>query len=135
MVTGYNASMTDLTPTQRRVLRATAHHLSPVASLGQQGLTASVLNEIDVALKAHELIKVKLHGIERDDRDALFAEICASLKCAPVQHIGNILILWREKPAVEVAAPIPTTKRAGAKPKTKKQAAAELEKRRLRRTR
>jgi len=60
--------MTEITTEQRKALRAAAHHLNPVASLGQNGLTPSVLNEIDGALKAHELIKVKLHGIERDDR-------------------------------------------------------------------
>jgi len=121
--------MTEITTEQRKALRAAAHHLNPVASLGQNGLTPSVLNEIDGALKAHELIKVKLHGIERDDREALFAEICTALDCVPVQHIGNILILWRENPEGE--APVtakPTTRRAP-KPRNKKQAAAINERR------
>ncbi|MCK9283432.1 MAG: ribosome assembly RNA-binding protein YhbY [Rhodocyclaceae bacterium] len=124
--------MIQLTTEQRKALRAAAHHLNPVASLGQQGLTPAVLAEIDRALKAHELIKVKLHGSERDDRAALLDEICAAVHCAPVQHIGNILILWREKPATEDTAAKPATRRSGSKPKTKKQAAAALEKRRTR---
>lgn len=119
----------DLSPEQRRALRAAAHHLKPVASLGQQGLTPSVLKEIDGALKAHELIKVKLHGIERDDRDAFLAEICEALDCAPVQHIGNILVLWREKPEEALEPKKPATRRA-AKPLNKKQAAAATERRR-----
>lgn len=122
--------MIELTTDQRKALRAAAHHLNPVASIGQHGLTPSVLKEIDGALKAHELIKVKLHGIERDDREALFAEICATLECAPVQHIGNILVLWRQRPEGEEAAPAKPRNRRAAKPATKKQAAAALERRR-----
>jgi RNA-binding protein len=117
--------MIELNPIQRRALRATAHHLQPVVSISQKGLSPAVLNEIDASLNSHELIKVKLHGIERDDRATLLAEICAGLNCAPVQHIGNILILWRENP--EKAAPAPAKPRRAAKPRTKKEAAAALE--------
>lgn len=119
--------MIELTPEQRRALRAAAHHLHPVVAIAGKGLTPGVLAEIDHSLKAHELIKVKLQGIERDDREALLTEICEQLECAPVQHIGNTLILWREKPEeLPTAAP----KKRGAKPQTKKQAAAALERRR-----
>lgn len=121
--------MNELTPEQRRALRAAAHPLNPVVSIAQKGLTPAVLAEIDRCLKAHELIKVKLHGIERDDRAALQVEICAALGCAPVQHIGNILVLWREKPEEEKKAPAP---RRNAKPQTKKQAAAAADKPRRR---
>ncbi len=124
--------MIELTPEQRRTLRAAAHHLHPLVAIAGKGLTPTVMTEIDRCLTAHELIKVKLMGIEREDRAALLDQICAELKCAPVQHIGNILILWREKPAEEKTAPAP--KRA-AKPKTKKQAAAALERPRRRTTR
>ena len=128
--------MTELTPTQRRALRAAAHHLSPVVSIAQKGLAESVLKEIDRCLATHELIKVKLHGIERDDREALLGEICGQLGCAPIQHIGNILVLWRKKPAEEAAAtqPAPRTRRSP-KPLTKKQAVAALERPRRKTTR
>lgn len=118
--------MDALSPTERRALRASAHHLQPVVTIAGNGLSASVMKEIDVSLKSHELIKVKLHGIERDDRAALLGEICTELGCAPVQQIGNILILWRQKPAVEETAK--PARRKAAAPKNKKQAAAALEK-------
>ncbi len=117
--------MNELTPVERRALRADAHHLQPVVSIAGNGLSPSVLNEIDLCLKSHALIKVKLHGIERDDRAGLLNTICAELDCAPVQHIGNILILWRPKPEGE--EPSKPNRRKSA-PKTKKQAAAALEK-------
>lgn len=124
--------MIELTPEQRRALRAAAHHLHPLVTVAGKGLAESVLKEIDRSLKAHELIKVKLQGIERDDREALLAEICEQIDCAPVQHIGNILVLWREKPAEEKTAATPKRPR---KPQTKKQAAAALERPRRRTTR
>lgn len=119
--------MIEPTPAQRRALRAAAHHLHPVVSISQNGLSATVLQEVDRALAAHELIKVKLHGIERDDRDTLMAEICGQLSCSPIQQIGNILVLWREKPEEEGTPPVPRRK---PKPLTKKQAAAASERRR-----
>jgi putative YhbY family RNA-binding protein len=120
----------ELSPVQRRALRAAAHHLQPVVAIAGNGLSPNVLKEIDSALNSHELIKVKLHGIERDDRNALLAEICTTLACAPVQHIGNILILWRE--SLDKDAPTAKPRRKAAAPRTKKQAAAALEKPRRR---
>lgn len=120
--------MIELTPIERRHLRAAAHSLHPLVTIAGNGLTPAVLAEIDRSLKAHELIKVKLQGVERDDRSSLQIEICAHLACAPVQQIGNILVLWRESPEeAKLAAP-----RRNPKPRTKKQAAAELERPRRR---
>jgi RNA-binding protein len=116
--------MIELTPEQRRALRATAHPLHPVVSISQNGLSENVLKEIDRSLTAHELIKVKLYGVERDERAGLLAEICAQAHCAPVQQIGNTLVLWRPKP-IDGEAPKPA--RAKAKPMTKKQAAMALD--------
>lgn len=123
--------MIELSPTQRRALRAAAHHLNPVVSISQNGLTESVMKEIDRCLTSHELIKVRLYGIERDTRPALLTEICTQLACAPVQSIGNLLILWREKPEGEKEEK-PAPRRSAAKPRTKKQLEAAAEKRRRR---
>ena len=90
--------MLDLTPSARRDLRAKAHRLHPVVSVGQQGLTASVLHEIDVNLLAHELIKVRVFSADREAREAVLWRICAELEAAPVQHIGKLLVVWRPAP-------------------------------------
>jgi len=121
--------MIELTPEQRRALRAAAHHLNPVVSIAQKGLSATVLKEIDNCLKAHELIKVRLYGIERAEREAMFAEICTALGCAQVQHIGNLLVLWRERTEADEQE-LPAKRGRNAKPLTKKQAAAATERRR-----
>lgn len=116
--------MIELNTTEIRALRAQAHHLKPVVSISKNGLSESVMKEIELSLKAHELIKVKLYGIERDDHEAMLAAICSQLDCAPIQHIGNVLVLWRPKPAGETKTP---PSRRKPKPKTKKQAAAAAE--------
>jgi putative YhbY family RNA-binding protein len=109
--------MIELNSSQRRALRARAHSLHPVASISQNGLSDSVLAEIDRGLKAHELIKVRVYGAERTEREALMIEVCTRLEAAPVQHIGNILVLFRENPESEKpAAPSPRKPAAAAKP-------------------
>ena len=105
--------MNALTPTQRRDLRAKAHHLHPVVIVGHHGLTAAVLHEIDVNLLAHELIKVRVFSEERDQREAMLEEICTALDAASVQHIGRLLVLWR--PAPEKAEVQPSDARAKGK--------------------
>jgi putative YhbY family RNA-binding protein len=88
----------ELTTTERRALRADAHHLDPVVMIGGDGLTAAVLKEADSALKAHGLIKVRVLGDDRAAREAVFTALCDQLNAAPVQHIGKLLVLWRPVP-------------------------------------
>ena len=109
--------MPTLTALERRSLRAKAHHLHPVVAIGTHGLTAAVLHEIEVALKAHELIKIRVWSDVRSDREALLDEICRTLDCAPVQHLGKLLIVWRRNPELhrEVAKPTPPPARTPAK--------------------
>lgn len=95
-----------LTPAQRADLRSAAHALNPVVLIGADGLTPAVLKEIDGALKAHELIKVRVFGDERDTRVAIYDTICDQLGAAPVQHIGKLLVLYRPTPDETAEAPI-----------------------------
>ena len=89
--------MIELSPAQRRELRASAHHLNPVVSIAGNGLTPAVMQEIERSLQAHELIKIKVHGVERTERELLLREVCNALDAAPVQHIGTILVVWRKR--------------------------------------
>lgn len=97
--------MIELTPAQRRELRARAHHLNPVVTIADNGLAPAVIAEIERSLQAHELIKVRVQGAERDQREALMAELCTTLGAAAVQHIGNVLVVWRARRAEDKAAP------------------------------
>jgi RNA-binding protein len=90
-----------LTPHERKAHRADAHHLDPVVMIGNDGLTAAVRREADLALNAHGLIKVRVFSDERATREQLFGELCEQLGAAPVQHIGKLLVLWRPMPEKE----------------------------------
>ena len=88
-------SKIELTPAQRKEHRADAHHLDPVVMIGGDGLTAAVAKEVDLALKAHGLIKVRVFSDERAAREDMFARLADELSAAPIQHIGKLLVLWR----------------------------------------
>ncbi|MDR2924494.1 MAG: YhbY family RNA-binding protein [Azoarcus sp.] len=111
----------ELTPAERQALRTRAHALNPVVTVASNALTPNVLAELERSLQAHELIKVRVQGVEREERDALLATICDELEAAPVQRIGSILVVWRpareEKASATKAPALPN-------PATAKSAAA-----------
>ena len=89
--------MPGLSPAERQKLKGRAHSLDPVVMIGADGLSAAVIAEIDRALKSHELIKVRVNA-DRDGREAMLGEICAKTGAQPVQHIGKILVVFRQRP-------------------------------------
>lgn len=99
-----------LSPVERRALKARAHALEPTVLIGSGGLTPAVAGEIDRSLTAHELIKVRILGDDRDAREDILKRICDDLGASPVQHIGKILVVYRPKPEAP-AKPKPKAKR------------------------
>ena len=83
-------------------LRALSHNLNAVVMIGNNGLTEKVLNEIEVSLKAHELIKIKVHGDDRALRSKMLEEICEKTGAVAVHHIGKQLVVYRsaDKPKI-----------------------------------
>ncbi|MDE2252363.1 MAG: ribosome assembly RNA-binding protein YhbY [Gammaproteobacteria bacterium] len=90
-----------LSERQLRFLRGKAHALKPVVMLGNKGLTDSVVAETSQALRAHELIKVRVRAAGRAARDAALGELVARTDCTLVTRIGHVAVLYR------AAAPIP----------------------------
>ena len=90
-----------LTPAQRKDHRSEAHHLNPVVMIGSDGLTDAVKKEIDAALNAHGLIKVRVQSDDRAGREIIFQSLAGELNAAPIQHIGKLLVLWRPLPEKE----------------------------------
>jgi len=91
-------SQIQLTIAERKAHRAQAHHLDPVVMIGNDGLTAAVKKEVNAALDAHGLIKVRVLGDDRAQREAMYQALADELGAAPIQHIGKLLVLWRPKP-------------------------------------
>lgn len=87
-----------LTPAERKTLKARAHALDPVVLVGDAGLTPGVLAEVERSLTAHELIKVRVAGDDREARLAMRERIVEELGAAPVQTIGKLLVFYRQKP-------------------------------------
>ena len=81
----------------KKKLRAEAHTLKPVVMIGQSGLTAAVLAEIELALDSHELIKVKIRA-ERDERKLMSEKICTNTGAVLIQTIGQIAVIYRLNP-------------------------------------
>lgn len=85
--------------TQQKRFRAIGHQLKPIVTIAGNGFSESVVNELNRALNDHELIKVKIHADDRDDRkesvDALLKVTSAEL----IQRIGNVALIY--KPAAK----------------------------------
>ena len=87
-----------LSKKQIKFLRAKCHDLKAVIMLGQKGLTEEVLNELDIALTHHELIKIKLAVDDREVRKQMISEICEKSQSQEVQSIGKVLSVYRVNP-------------------------------------
>jgi RNA-binding protein len=83
---------------QKRHLRSLAHKLKPVVMIGQHGLKDSILEELDVALDAHELVKVRVAAEDREDRAAMIDQMVETSGAELVQTIGHIAVLFRRNP-------------------------------------
>ena len=87
-----------LSARERAHLKARAHALDPVVQVGTTGLTDNLIAEVDRALTAHELIKVRIPTDDRAARVAMGDEICARTDATAVHRVGKVLILWRPRP-------------------------------------
>jgi RNA-binding protein len=92
--------MRDLRGSQRKYLRGVAHGYKPLVQIGKEGLSRGVLQAIDAALEAHELIKVKI-AADRDEREQLVPLIEEHTSCECVGTVGRMAIFFRENPDPE----------------------------------
>lgn len=112
-----------LTPAEKKALKAQAHGLDPVVLIGDKGLTEAIIKEINLALSAHSLIKVRVAGDDREARLEYATEIVSRTDSALVQHIGKLLVLYRPRPegSENSNAPTRSSNRPRAKRQTKRQ--------------
>lgn len=81
---------------QKRYLRAQANHLSPIFSIGENGLTPAWLEQLDGALDRRELIKVSLQQNTDVTLDEAAQYIEDNTDIQVVQKIGRILLLFKQ---------------------------------------
>ncbi len=113
--------MLSLTVSERLALKGRAHALSPTVIIGNAGLTESVLKEIALTLKTHELIKIRVMSDDRVLRGSMLETICTQLDAAAVQHIGKILVIYKPNPEAHLIEIKKMPRHKGKKPLTKKQ--------------
>ena len=97
--------MNTLSSKQRQYLKGLAHPLKPVVIIGDKGLSENVLAEVDGALEAHELIKIKLHSGEKSHRDGLIESAAKEARAEIVGTIGKIAILYRPSLKPKIVLP------------------------------
>lgn len=84
-----------LTQQDKRRLRQIGHHLKAVLIFGDKGLSENFIDELNMRLEDHELIKVKVNAETREDRAAIVAALCEKSGAELIQRIGNIALLYR----------------------------------------
>ncbi|MEN8141549.1 MAG: ribosome assembly RNA-binding protein YhbY [Thermodesulfobacteriota bacterium] len=80
---------------QRQYLRGLAHHLQPLAMIGQQGLTPTLIKAVNEVLSDHELVKVKIQTTATVDRSEAADELAKRCSAHLIQIIGKVIILYR----------------------------------------
>jgi len=85
-----------LTTKFKQQLKAKAHALKPIVFIGNNGFTDNVKNEIDRGLTDHELIKIRIQTMDRNERQQLFSDICEAVQADAIQLIGGIGIIYRK---------------------------------------
>ena len=94
-----------LSKNQIKHLRGLCHALHPVVMLGQKGLTQEVLDELEIALKHHELVKIKVAVDDREQRREIIESLCETSRSEIVQSIGKTVCVFRrntKKPVIDL---------------------------------
>ena len=86
-----------LSAAEKKQLKARAHKLEPVVMVGTKGITDEVVKEVALALKAHELIKVRAAGLERGAREVALQTLCERTGADAVQAIGKVFVMYRKR--------------------------------------
>ena len=95
----------DLSGKQLNHLRALAHHLKPVVTIGVAGATPAVASELENALASHELVKIRLPSLPKSEKQSLLDRLCSMTESTPVQLIGRIGVAFRSSPARLIQMP------------------------------
>ena len=84
-----------LTQDQKKRFRRLAHHLKPVVMVAENGLSEGVMAELERALEDHELIKIRINVLDRDEKVAIIEEICKQTRAEKAQVIGKMAVIYR----------------------------------------
>lgn len=89
--------MGELSEKQKKYLRGLAHGRHALVQIGKEGFSEAVGKEMDGALNAHELVKVRARVGDRQERDEAFDQLAKASSSVLVQRIGNVGVFFRPK--------------------------------------
>ena len=102
---GMKQDTMSLSQAQKKAMRSIGHHLDPVVTASENGISEGMLAELERALNDHELVKVKLAIPDRDDRTAVLDELVAQSRSELIQKIGKVALLYRKNPKATRSCP------------------------------
>lgn len=85
-----------LTGKQKRHLRSLAHHVNPVTQVGKGGVSDAMIEQINLALEAHELVKVSILQNCEEDKNVVANDLAERSGAELVQLIGKQVVLYKE---------------------------------------
>jgi RNA-binding protein len=101
----YQKIMSNLSNTQIRYLKGLSHELNAVVMIGDKGLTTAVMDEIKIALEAHELIKINIRADDREQKNLIIEKIIQKTQSSKVQTIGGKLVIFKSSKECKIAIP------------------------------
>src|SRR5437899_6843605 len=87
-----------LTGAQKSFLRGLGQRLEPALKVGRGGATPEFFAELQKLLRAHELVKLRFLGAERDERAVLCTQIADEGRCVCVGAVGHTALFYRQHP-------------------------------------
>lgn len=90
-----------LTGAQKSHLRGLGQKLEPSLKVGKEGLTPAFFTELQKLLRAHELVKLRFLGAERDERASLCDKIADEGRCLCIGAVGHTALFYRQHPEPE----------------------------------
>ena len=99
------ANTKNLTNSQIKYLRGIAHGINPVIIIGGNGVTESLMEELESSLEHHELLKIKMASAERDDRKEMINYVLEKTNAELVQSIGKTFVIFRANDETELPLP------------------------------
>jgi len=97
--------MSKLSNSQIRYLKGLAHKLKTVVMIGDKGLTPTVMDEIKIALKSHELIKINIRAEDREQRQKFIEKIVKKTLSTKIQTVGGKLVIYKQAKEPKIAIP------------------------------
>ena len=94
-----------LTTNQKKFLRGIAHNINPMIIIGANGVTESLMKELDSTLEHHEILKIKMASADRDDRKQIVDYILEQTGALLVQTIGKVCVIYRQSEESELPLP------------------------------